>query len=250
MKLGMLSIAAAALLSGCVIYVGNGHAGDRQHEQRNLSLSADNLNRLVADTGAGKLDIIGEEGRELIELQASIHYYDSEDIRLSLVRRGSDAVLEAGFASSIHNGNSPYIDVVLRVPARLAVTLDDGSGDIDISGMQGDLTIEDGSGALRLSGGNNASVVDGSGDLLISQLRGNLVLEDGSGNADIRQIRGSVTVEDGSGDLMLSDIGGLVTVDDGSGDININGAGGLTIVASGSGGLKINAINGPVKIND
>ncbi|HAW93782.1 MULTISPECIES: DUF4097 family beta strand repeat-containing protein [unclassified Arsukibacterium] len=250
MKTGMLSITALVLLSGCVVYVGNGHAGDRLHEERTLSLSADNLSRLVADTGAGKLDIIGEDGRELIELQASIYYYDSEDIRLSLIRRGNDAVLEAGFASSSYNGNSPYIDVVVKVPARLALTLDDGSGDTDIRGLQGDLNIEDGSGALRISGGNNAKVVDGSGELYISELQGNLVLEDGSGDADIRQVKGNVTVEDGSGDLMISDIGGVVTVDDGSGDINVNGAGGLTILDSGSGGLKINAINGPVKIND
>jgi hypothetical protein len=230
MKTGILSIAAAALLSGCVVYVGNGHAGDRQHEERNLSLSAANLSQLVADTGAGKLDIIGEEGRDTIELQASIYYYDSEDIRLSLTSRCNDAVLEAGFASSVNGMNSPYIDVVVKVPARLALILDDGSGDIDIRG--------------------NGKVVDGSGDLYISQLSGNLTLEDGSGDAHIRQIKGNVSVEDGSGDLIISNIGGVVTIDDGSGDINIDGAGGLTIVDSGSGDLKINAINGPVQIND
>jgi hypothetical protein len=250
MKTGILSIAAAALLSGCVVYVGNGHAGDRQHEERNLSLSAANLSQLVADTGAGKLDIIGEEGRDTIELQASIYYYDSEDIRLSLTSRGNDAVLEAGFASSVNGMNSPYIDVVVKVPARLALILDDGSGDIDIRGLTGDLNIEDGSGELRISGGNNGKVVDGSGDLYISQLSGNLTLEDGSGDAHIRQIKGNVSVEDGSGDLIISNIGGVVTIDDGSGDINIDGAGGLTIVDSGSGDLKINAINGPVQIND
>ncbi|WP_213999209.1 DUF4097 family beta strand repeat-containing protein [Arsukibacterium sp.] len=250
MKSEILSITAAVLLSGCVIYVGNGHAGDRLHEERSLSLSGADISQLVADTGAGKLEIIGEEGRELIELQASIHYYDSEDIRLSLVRRGNDAVLEAGFASGVYNGNSPYIDVVVKVPARLALTLDEGSGDTDIRGLTGDLTIEDGSGTLRIQGGNNANITDGSGNLFISQLSGSLVVEDGSGDTDIRQVQGRVTVEDGSGDLNISDIGGVVTIDDGSGDINVNGAGGLTILDSGSGGLKINAINGPVNIND
>lgn len=232
MKTGILSIAAATLLSGCVIYVGNGHAGDRLHEERTLNLSAANLDHLVADTGAGKLQIICEEGRDVIELQANIYYYNSEDIRLSLVRRGNDAVLEAGFASSFNSGNSPYIDLIVRVPAQLALTLEDGSGDTDIRGLQGDLNIEDGSGDLRISGGNNAKVTDGSGDLYIEKLSGNLILEDGSG------------------DLIISEIAGIVTIDDGSGDINVDGAGGLTILESGSGGLKINAINGPVQIND
>ncbi|MAD73652.1 MAG: hypothetical protein CML20_02410 [Rheinheimera sp.] len=250
MKTGILSIAAATLLSGCVIYVGNGHAGDRQHEQRNLTLDAINLSELVADTGAGKLEIIGEEGRQTIDLQASIYYYDSEDIRLSLVSSGNDAVLEAGFANSFTSGNSPYMDVVVKVPARLALTLEDGSGDAEIRGLQGNLNIEDGSGNLTIEGGNNAKVVDGSGDLYISQLRGNLTLEDGSGSAYVENIQGKVTVEDGSGDLQISQIGGLVTIDDGSGDINVDGAGGLTILDGGSGSLNINAINGPVNIND
>ena len=40
MKLSLLSLSAALLLSGCVIYVGNGHANDLQYEQRTLALSA------------------------------------------------------------------------------------------------------------------------------------------------------------------------------------------------------------------
>ena len=250
MKTSILSIAAATLLSGCVVYVGNGHASNLQHEERQLSLNATALQQLVADTGAGKLEIVGETGRDSIELVANIYYYDAEDIRLSLQNRGKDAVLEAGFAHSFNNGNSPYIDLLVKVPARFNLKLDDGSGDTDISGLSGDLNIDDGSGELRISGGNNASIQDGSGSLYISQLTGNLQLEDGSGDADIHQIKGNVSVEDGSGDLTIRQTGGIVTIDDGSGDIIVDGAGGLTIVDSGSGGLKLNAINGPVNIND
>ncbi|MBU2113834.1 MAG: DUF4097 domain-containing protein [Gammaproteobacteria bacterium] len=250
MKISILSLAMASLLSGCVVYVGNGHASDLQYEERKLSLSATELQQLVADTGAGKLDIVGETGRDSIELVANIYYYDADDIRLSLQNRGKDAVLEAGFAQSFNSGNSPYIDLLVKVPAQFNLTLDDGSGDTDIRGLSGNLNIDDGSGELRLSGGNNASVKDGSGDLYISQLSGNLQLEDGSGDADIRHVKGNVSVEDGSGDLNISQVGGIVTIDDGSGDIVVDGAGGLTIIDSGSGGLKLNAINGPVQIDD
>ena len=40
MKNSVLTLAAATLLSGCVIYVGNGHAGDLQHEERKLARRA------------------------------------------------------------------------------------------------------------------------------------------------------------------------------------------------------------------
>ena len=72
MKLSLLSLSSALLLSGCVIYVGNGHAGDLQHEERKLALSGVNLQQLQAETGAGSLEIVGEEGRSAVELVANI----------------------------------------------------------------------------------------------------------------------------------------------------------------------------------
>ncbi|MEH8018409.1 DUF4097 domain-containing protein [Rheinheimera muenzenbergensis] len=250
MKTSILTIATATLLSGCVIYVGNGHAGDLQHEERKLAVNAVDLQQLVADTGAGKLAIHGEAGRDTVELVANIYYYDAADIRLSLQSRGKAAVLEAGFSQSFYQGNSPYIDLVVKVPAQFGLKLDDGSGDSTISGLQGDLDIEDGSGELRVEGGNNANIKDGSGELTVSQLTGSLRVEDGSGSLQIKNIAGDVTVDDGSGDLTVRAVAGKVTIDDGSGDIEIDGAGSLTIVDSGSGGLKLNAIAGAVQIND
>lgn len=250
MKTRILSIAAATLLSGCVVYVGNGHAGDLQHEERKLAISAASLQQLIAETGAGKLDIIGEAGRNEVEMVANIYYYNAEDIRLSLTTSGNKAVLEAGFDKSFYNSNSPYIDLVVKVPQHFGLTLDDGSGDTDIRGLAGNLQLEDGSGDLRINGGADVKVEDGSGNLLIEQVNGNLVVDDGSGDVQIDKVTGNVNFEDGSGDIVVKNVAGIVTIDDGSGDINVDGAGGLTILEAGSGGLKLNAINGPVQIND
>lgn len=250
MKTSILSIAAVTLLSGCVIYVGNGHAGDLQHEERKLAISATSLQQLIAEAGAGKLDIIGEAGRSEVEMVANIYYYNAEDIRLTLTTRGNSAVLDAGFDKSFYNGNSPYIDVLVKVPQHFGLTLDDGSGDTDIRGLTGDLQVKDGSGDLRISGGANVKVEDGSGNLFIEQISGKLTVDDGSGDLQIRKVTGDVYIDDGSGDIVVNNVGGIVTIDDGSGDINVDGAGGLTIIDSGSGGLKLNAINGPVQIND
>lgn len=250
MKTSLLSIITAMTLSGCVVYVGNGHAGDLEQTQRTLTLDAGELKQLVADTGAGKLDIIGEAGRNEVSLVADIYYYDEDDIRLTLQRSGSKAVLEAGFTSNNYSGNSPYIDLTVRVPAHFSLKLDDGSGDTTIRNLKGDLDIEDGSGNLTIEGGNNAVVEDGSGELRISAITGKLVVDDGSGNLYISDVKGDVTIDDGSGNLSVRNVGGMVTIDDGSGNIEVDGAGGLTILDSGSGGLKINAVSGPVKIDD
>lgn len=249
MKTSVLLL-TAAFLSGCVIYVGNGHAGDLQYEQRKLALAASELNQLIADTAAGKLELIGEPGRTEIELVADIYYYDADDIILSLQARGSNAVLEAGFDKGFNMGNSPYIDLVVKLPARFNLKLDDGSGDSIITGLQGDMHIDDGSGDIRITGGANVVVEDGSGNLQISQLSGTLVIDDGSGDIAVSQVQGNVTIDDGSGDMTVNAIGGTVTVDDGSGDIHIDGATGLNIIDSGSGELSLNAITGTVNIRD
>jgi hypothetical protein len=250
MKTAILTLTAAAMLTGCVVYIGKGHAENLTHQERKLSLDGAALQQLIADTGAGTLDIIGEDNRSEIELIANIYFYDADAIRLSLQRRGKDAVLEATFDKAFHNGNSPYMDVTVKVPAHFGLKLDDGSGDTDIRGLRGNLQIEDGSGDLRINGGANATVQDGSGSVVISQLSGRLLLDDGSGDITISDIGADVSIDDGSGDITVSNVAGIVTIDDGSGDINVNGALGLTILDDGSGGLKINAINGPVQIND
>lgn len=40
MKTTILTLSAAVLLSGCVVYVGTGHATDLLHQERALSLDA------------------------------------------------------------------------------------------------------------------------------------------------------------------------------------------------------------------
>lgn len=248
MKQLVVTLTAISLLSGCVIYVGDGHAGTLQHTERTLKLDSNGLQQLVANTGAGKLQLIGEEGRTNIEVNASIHYYSEEDIRLSLTGSGSQAELQAEFSNSFSMGNSPYMDLVVRVPSGLTLDLNDGSGATDISGLTGDITIEDGSGELSLSGGRNVRVTDGSGSLQISDISGNLSVEDGSGETLIRHVAGDVTVQDGSGELSVSNVGGAVSIEDGSGDINVDGAGALTILESGSGGVKTKNVKGNVDI--
>lgn len=46
---------------------------DLDHEQRELSLDAQDLQELVAETGAGSLEIIGVEGLTQIKLVADIY---------------------------------------------------------------------------------------------------------------------------------------------------------------------------------
>ncbi len=229
MKTSLLAFCTAIILSGCVIHVGGNNSPDT-HSTKRFDLDAAALNQLVASTGAGSLLIQGEAGRTSIEVVAEIHSYEGMEADISLEARGSNAQLHASLPKSFVNGNSPYINLIVKVPTTFGLVLDDGSGDTVIEGLTGALQVTDGSGDLRISGGSSLRVDDGSGDL------------------SVRNIQGAVTVDDGSGELVIEQIGGIVTINDGSGDIRVNQAGGLTITDAGSGELDIDQINGPASI--
>lgn len=240
------------LLSACVIHLGHSAAAeDLNHEERQLQLNAAGLTELKAETEAGDLKIIGVKGLNQIEVSADLYSSEDRPFTLSLEKQGSAAVLKAigGPCTGICTGSSAYADLIVKVPAELALTLQDGSGDLQIEGLSADLVIEDGSGNVTLQGGNNLVLEDGSGNASLTQLTGNLSVEDGSGDLFIQQVAGTVLVEDGSGDVDIRQVKGMVSVSDGSGDIRVQQAGGFSLLDDGSGELNTEQINGPVSLN-
>ncbi|MCS6125119.1 DUF4097 domain-containing protein [Shewanella baltica] len=248
----ILVFTAGVSLTGCIINVNAAGMPDLDHQQRELTLDSQDLQGLIAETGAGSLEIIGVEGLTQIKLVADIYSNkdgnDDSKVILTLEKKANKAKLKADFEQSGFNNYSPYIDLKLQVPANLALDIDDGSGAILISKMTADINVKDGSGELIINGGNNVSIDDGSGDIEVSQINGNLTIDDGSGAIKVTDIRGNIAIDDGSGNIEVANVQSPVTITDGSGDINVFNTKGLTILAAGSGDVKFNKIDGPVSM--
>lgn len=92
----------------------------------------------------------------------------------------------------------------------------DGSGSLDIRGAR-DVVVEDGSGSLTIEDvTGNLDVSDGSGGLEISSVTGDVVVDDGSGGIEIDTVGGTVRVREmGSGQLRVDGVGGDLIVEDG-----------------------------------
>ncbi|ABX47326.1 putative lipoprotein [Shewanella baltica OS625] len=247
----ILVFTAGVSLTGCIINVNAAGMPDLDHQQRELTLDSQDLQGLIAETGAGSLEIIGVEGLTQIKLVADIYSNkDSNDNKLilTLEKKANKAKLKADFEQSGFNNYSPYIDLKLQVPANLALDIDDGSGAILINKMTADINVKDGSGELIINGGNNVSIDDGSGDIEVSQINGNLKIDDGSGAIKVTDIRGNIAIDDGSGNIEVANVQSAVTITDGSGNINVFNTKGLTILAAGSGDVTFNKIDGPVSM--
>lgn len=247
------AIAMATLLSGCVVHIGGSTSKADTHIERELELDASQLSKLVAETGAGSLSIIGSDTSDKITVKADIYTSDDLNYTLSLKQHGNTAKLVAehdiqdGFRIHINQGHS--IDLVITMPSKLALALDDSSGDITIKGLNNTIKVDDSSGDLTIDGGKSVYVDDSSGSIYVTNIQGNVEIEDSSGDTTVENTQGAVTINDGSGDVVVNNVTGTVKIDDGSGDISVNGAGGLIVEDDGSGDLDIDNVKGEVRID-
>lgn len=201
-------------------------------EERDLAIAADGIELLEIKAGAGSLEVRGVDGQDGILVRATIVLADVDDddaaefiekrVRLTLDRRGDVAFLEAtlddGWFGSNGNGR---VDLDVTVPTGLALTVDDGSGPIDVMDTRADLRIDDGSGSIDIRNVANLVVEDGSGSIDIEGAAGDVSVTDGSGSITVRSVSGSVRIDDGSGSIKVSDVGeDLILVDDGSGSFS------------------------------
>ncbi len=210
-------------------------------EVKTLQLPAAGIDTLEINSGAGFLKVETVEGLTSIEASGEIYVrgvsiedmpkFISDHVKFSLTKKNGRAVLVSDIEeSSIFSFRNARIDLTVKIPASLNLTVEDGSGSITISKVGGDLSIE-----------------DGSGSILVEDVKGNLVVEDGSGGIEIRDVGGDVSIEDGSGSISVVNVGGSVTVDDGSGSITIDGVEkDLILKDTGSGSLNIKNVKGRV----
>lgn len=266
-KLLSLSILSIAM-SGCVINV-NAKSADVTLEE-SLSIDASSLSAFDIEAGSGFLNIKGSDSATEINVAADIRTTEEKDYTLELKRSGKTAYLVAkhNSTSGYWNGSSPAIDLTITVPSQLMLDIDDGSGSIEISGINNNLKLKDGSGSasiekingnLSVNDGSGSldiediigevKIEDGSGSLTVKNIKGNIEIDDGSGSLTLAKVTGNAEIEDGSGSLSVKDVSGKVTIDDGSGGIKVSRAGSLKIIDSGSGELSISDVEGEVDID-
>jgi DUF4097 and DUF4098 domain-containing protein YvlB len=149
-------------------------------------------------------------------------------------------------------GKSCRVDFDIRIREATSLDIRNGSGDLDVEGIQGELEFKLGSGDVKVA----ATVTDldgtsGSGDVKISGLTGNVKLKTGSGDIELSYDSlprpGKLKVNSGSGDITIYIPAGssiLTDLSTGSGKIyneigDSSGAPFKIIMKSGSGDLGI-----------
>ncbi|MCK4557907.1 MAG: DUF4097 family beta strand repeat protein [Candidatus Aminicenantes bacterium] len=230
-------------------------------EVKELSLSAQGIEKLEIDCGAGFLKVYGKEGLKEIRVEAEIvldgkseksaEEFIQKYLDLSLEKRGSRAVLTSGFESyrSMFSFGNKVVNLTVNMPKDMNLDVDDGSGSIRIEDIAGEVKVDDGSGSMEIMNiKGNLEVDDGSGEIDVEEINGNVSVDDGSGEISIEGVSGDVSVDDGSGSMIIRNIEGSVTVRDGSGSITIDGVEkDVYIPSDGSGSVQVKNVKGKVK---
>ncbi|MGH8122302.1 MAG: DUF4097 family beta strand repeat-containing protein [Rudaea sp.] len=222
--------------------------------ERNLDIDPAGLHALRVELGSSDLHLQGVADLKRIEVRGKACASEQAwlaDLNVTQSREGDKIVIKPVKSPERHGallGNSyAYIDLVVRIPAALALEVDSGSGDAEIANIAA-LDFTAGSGDLKLEHVAGAVVVEvHSGDVVASDVASFTLRKTGSGDVHANNLRGEVKVgHAGSGDLHFADVHGGVQIDSiGSGDLGVERIGGDVVLGSiGSGDVEANHVTG------
>lgn len=249
-------VLAAGLAAGADAHAAAAAADCPFKEPREARVEVAGATRLRLIARAGTLDVAGVAGAREVVVQGQACASSAgglAGVKLRAERQGSEIVVEAVVpedATPLAGG--PALDLVVRLPASLALEVSDTSGPLEIRGV-GALRLEDSSGeALVEDVASDVTLRDSSGDLTVRRVGGALrILQDSSGQIDVVDVRGSVTIdEDSSGGIRVEKVGGSVVIKrDSSGGIDVRDvAGDLVVEQDGSGGVRHEGVKGRVSL--
>jgi hypothetical protein len=133
------------------------------------------------------------------------------------------------------------IDYEVTVPAKTKLLTETGSGDQEITGVNGPLRAQTGSGNVIASSiTGDARLSTGSGDVRLEDINGRLYAKTGSGNIVARNVKSGMDAETGSGDIEYDQTqGGDVAARTGSGNIRLRNVKGGLDASTGSGDVTV-----------
>src|ERR1700728_4703829 len=117
------------------------------------------------------------------------------------------------------------IDYEITTPANTMLVAESGSGDLQLSNLNGTVKAHTGSGSIRAEKlGSGSRLETGSGSIEATNLIGSNTLQTGSGEIHAQLASaGDVVAGTGSGDIKLADVQGALKAETGSGTLEISG---------------------------
>jgi hypothetical protein len=223
-------------------------------------VEASGVEKVVIRTGAGDMKVVGRGNAVRIEARgvacaAKQELLDASQINVR--REGNIVYVETALPQnqsgwSFADNEYAYIDIGIALPSSIPVEAIDSSGDATFEDLKA-LTLQDSSGDLNLSRiAGLADVNDSSGDVEIDNV-GSVRLRDSSGDLDIEEVHGEAEVDqDSSGDIRITRVDGGVKIrQDSSGSIRVEDVkGSVAVDSDSSGDIYAGRVKGDFTVSD
>lgn len=135
-----------------------------------------------------------------------------------------------------------YADLRIIVPAGSNLAVRNAMGPVRGGDLDGILSVDTGSGNVQIASHSGQLSVDtGSGDVVLGAAKGETSIDTGSGDVVVKRLVGNGSIDTGSGNVTVSQVSaGKLAIDTGSGDVVVqDGVVGRVIADTGSGGVKV-----------
>ncbi len=183
--------------------------------------------RLRVETGDANVHVSASDSESnTIEARITTHNWKigPDGIQIYDRQNGDEVQLEVRFPRKWLQVNfgSRRVDVELRVPRRASLNIKTGDGNIDLSGIDGDVNLQ-----------------SGDGHLVISEVEGKVRANTGDGPVQMNGCKGEVTLHTGDGRIEVEGFDGALHVETGDGRVRVSGRFDVLDVKTGDGGLTM-----------
>ena len=217
---------------------------------RQVAVLRNNVGQLIISNPYGKIEVVGSDKRDLV-IDAVAHVQTSGDedpqyeaLRYTPLVEFGDlmrvSVPNLRLADELKTAAYETVDLVVKVPARLELTIRTERGEVNVNNYQGNLSVSAKAGDVSVEKlGGSLKVDNLNGAVSAKNVKGNATLNTLQGGVTALDVQGEVFVKSESGACVVRNIGGNLTLTANLGKVEIEGIAGNAVVNSTSGLLKV-----------
>ena len=239
-SLGAAALAAALLQAGCVVS-GPGATFDRTLKVDGpvqLEINGGSGRIVVRSGASGEVRVHGDVRAGGIFLSSGARRAEEIASNPPIDQSGNLVRLGYGRGDLIFGGVS--ISYTVETPPNTELHAKNGSGEVQVSGLRGQVSVTVGSGQASVNDvGDNVTILVGSGTIRAAHIDGSVNFTSGSGPVTFQDVKEDVRGGTGSGSVDVVRALGRVNVRTGSGPIHVDGARQDVRAATGSGSIDI-----------
>jgi len=258
---GLIGVGSAAA-PATMVYAG----GHKQMSEEARTIPVQRETKLYVKNSRGKTIVVGKRGAQAVTIRAEKYVRakneesasewmeqltfqsQSDGDQVSIIAHYPSGAEESFWAFLSGMRYKALIEFTIEVPSGFDVEVSSGSGDVQVTSIEGGCGVYGSSGDVFLkSVGGGVFVEVSSGDVEVVEVAGDVRILSSSGDATIRGAGRSVHLVASSGDMEAHQVNGDATVELDSGDFVIRGCKGNVESHTASGNATMKGVLGSVR---